>query len=705
MSDDRPLCAGADAELMELIEVLHRTYSRIRDITGEETDAVIHQRSGTAYLMPESQGQLRLTGSLERRHASERAAILDALSTQIALLDAEGYIVAVNEGWRRFGVENGLSDDYVTTGRNYLRICDEAQGRYADRAGEVAAGIRAVISGASNRFTLEYPCHSRQKQRWFTVTVTPLEETAPRGVVVMHVDISKRVQAQQRAEELSKRLERLIDQASVGILLHRNFVPILANRAVARLFGYDDPADIIALGNIGPLFAEDERSRVQDYNVARLKDGTAPELYRVRGNRRDGAKLVLENRAFTINWGDGMAVCAMFTDITDSLETEEYLRQSQRMDAIGQLTGGVAHDFNNILTVILGNAEVLSESLADDRSLQNLADMIARAAERGAELTARLLAFARKQPLDPAPTDVNELIVNLDGMLRRTLGEHIHIELALGPDLQRAMIDRGQLENAILNLCLNARDAMPEGGRLTVETENAFLDAAPDRPHDEISPGEYVLIAISDTGTGMEPDILERAFEPFFTTKDVGKGSGLGLSMVYGFAKQSNGHVKISSGPGTGTSVRLYLPRAMADQASATGTGAACALVEGGNEHILVVEDEQFVRGHVTAMLRGLGYRVTQAATGPKALEFIKQTSDIDLLFTDIVMPGGMTGHDLAETVTQMRPTIKVLFTSGYAEESAIHGCRLAAGWQMLRKPYKRQELAAKVRLALGDTG
>ena len=506
--------------------------------------------------------------------------------------------------------------------------------------------------------------------------------------------------AQTGIEDYRNRLERLIDQARVGILVHLNFVPILANRELARLLAYDSPDEIMALENCAKIFAEDERERIATFNEARLKGEEAPAIYRIKGNRRDGARLVMENRAFTIEWGGQKAVCAMLTDITQQLETEDNLRQSQRMEAIGQLTGGVAHDFNNLLTVILGSAETLVGRLAGNPELKALAEMTANAAERGAELTSRLLAFARRQPLDPKPTDVNGQIHSMDRLLRRTLGEHIEVRIVADHNAWSAMVDAGQLENAILNLCLNARDAMPEGGRLTIETANVDLDAGYAMTQPEVAPGQYVLIAVSDTGIGMDRGTLARVFEPFFTTKEAGKGSGLGLSMVYGFVKQSDGHIRIYSESGQGTTVRLYLPRADA-RAESSPAPAEASVVETGNERILLVEDDELVRTHVGRQLQDLGYSVVDVDSGIEALEILKQDKAFDLLFTDIVMSGGMNGRQLSEEAAKLVPELPVLFMSGYTENAIVHNGRLDPGVQLIAKPFRRRELAARLRAIL----
>jgi nitrogen-specific signal transduction histidine kinase len=383
--------------------------------------------------------------------------------------------------------------------------------------------------------------------------------------------------------------------------------------------------------------------------------------------------------------------------VTERRELEARLRQAQRMEAVGQLTGGIAHDFNNLLTVIMGNAETLVER-ATNPTDRSLAEMTMTAAERGSELTNRLLAFARRQALNPKAIDVDALVAGMDGLLRRTLGEHVEIVRVPRGDLWPAFVDASQLEGALLNLCINARDAMPEGGRLTIETANVALDDTYARNHEEVAPGNYVMIAVSDSGVGMSQGVAARAFEPFFTTKEVGKGTGLGLSMVHGFVKQSGGHVKIYSEEGHGTTVKLYLPRA--SEADEVAEGAASGAIEGGSERVLLVEDDDQVRAHVAAQVAALGYRVVAVATGAEALVALEK-EPFDLLFTDVVIPGGMNGPQLAREVQKRAPVIHVLFTSGYTENAIVHQGRLDPGVHLLNKPYRRSDLALKMRQAL----
>jgi len=377
------------------------------------------------------------------------------------------------------------------------------------------------------------------------------------------------------------------------------------------------------------------------------------------------------------------------------------LRQAQKMEAVGQLSGGVAHDLNNILTVITGTIEILAEAVADRPQLVAIAKMIDEAADRGADLTQRLLAFARKQPLQPREVDVNSLAIEASDLLRPTLGEQVEVQIMLSGDTARALIDPSQLTNAILNLALNARDAMPDGGKLTIETSNVILDDSYAGIHSEVTAGPYVLIAVTDSGHGIPAGILENVFEPFFTTKDVGKGSGLGLSMVYGFVKQSNGHIKICSEAGLGTTVRIYLPQAIGFAQPITDELASTSILEGGDETILVVEDDDLVRTFVVGQIQSLGYRTLAAVNADAALVVINSAQTIDLLFTDMIMPGSMNGRQLSDAALRRRPSLSVLFTSGYTENTVIHYGRLDAGVLLLAKPYRKSDLARMIRAAL----
>jgi PAS domain S-box-containing protein len=399
--------------------------------------------------------------------------------------------------------------------------------------------------------------------------------------------------------------------------------------------------------------------------------------------------------------GDRIALLGIVEDITERKRAAEELRQARKMEALGQLTGGVAHDFNNLLAVILGHTELLQERLgADDKSTQ----AVLRAATRGAELTHRLLAFSRQQPLHPKAVDLDGLIEGMADMLRRTLGETIEIKPASAAGLWKVRADPGQVENALLNLAINARDAMPGGGRLVIEAANASLGDDHDGGRVDVPPGDYVTVAVTDTGTGMPPEVMERVFEPFFTSKAVGEGSGLGLSMVYGFVRQSGGQVTIESELGRGTTVRLYLPRAkeeIAAAAEATRRGQPKAR----GETILVVEDDPEVRALAARQLDGLGYRVLEAEDGLTARAVMDRADRIDLLLSDVVLPGGMSGAEVLEQVRDRDPDVKVLFMSGYSGDAARPRASLDDGAPLLDKPFRRDVLARKVRQILDGGG
>jgi len=386
-------------------------------------------------------------------------------------------------------------------------------------------------------------------------------------------------------------------------------------------------------------------------------------------------------------------------------EAEAKVRQMQKLESIGQLTGGVAHDFNNMLAIVIGSLDMARRRLISDpdRARDNL-DNAMEGAERAAQLTQRLLAFSRQQPLAPKAVDANKLVGGMSELLRRTIGENIRVETVLAGGLWPAFIDGAQLENAVLNLCVNARDAMPDGGRLTIETTCTHLDDAYAAGHNEVTPGQYVMVSVTDTGTGMPPEVIERAFDPFYTTKGVGKGTGLGLSQVYGFVKQSGGHVKIYSEPGVGTTVKLYVPRHFGDAEAVAGEAGPVDLPRAqGDEVILVVEDEERVRHMSVDTLRELGYVVVQASDANQALTVLTIQPRIDLLFTDIVMPD-MNGRVLSDRAREQRPGLKVLYTTGYTRNAIVHNGMLDHDVAFIAKPFTVQQLATKVREVL-DAG
>jgi signal transduction histidine kinase/DNA-binding response OmpR family regulator len=398
--------------------------------------------------------------------------------------------------------------------------------------------------------------------------------------------------------------------------------------------------------------------------------------------------------------GTGFLVAA--ADVTARVRAENTVRQAQKMEAVGHLTGGVAHDFNNLLQIISANLDLaVTDARSDPRVAERLQNAIS-AVERGSRLTSQLLAFARRQALDPRAINLGRLLNGMTELLRRTLGERVEVEAIVAGGLWNTLVDPSQVENAILNLAINARDAMPDGGKLTIEIANAFLDETYAAQHVEVAAGQYVMLAVSDTGSGMSPEIVARVFDPFFTTKPEGKGTGLGLSQVYGFVKQSGGHVKIYSEPGHGTTVKIYLPRTRKAQEGLDPVPTTEAV--GGHETVLVVEDDAGVRAAVVDILSDLGYAVLKAESAEQGLAVIASGAKIDLMFTDVVMPGPINTREFARRAQELRPGMKVLFTSGYTQNAIVHNGRLDEDASLLSKPYRKDELARKLRSLLDGT-
>lgn len=528
---------------------------------------------------------------------------------------------------------------------------------------------------------------------------TVLDTSAPEPLVIQtNNDISHMKKTQEELAEREALLASILATVpDAMIVIDDRGIIASFSAAAEKIFGYE--AGEVIGQNVRILMPSPDREAHDRY----LSNYIATGVRRIIGYGRVVTGLRKDGTTFPIELSVGEAVSngkRVFTgfirDLTSRHRIEAELRQSQKMEAIGQLTGGLAHDFNNLLAVISGNLEMLEERLASDEQRSLLSEARA-AAEDGAKLTAQLLAFGRRQPLNSQPVDVGSLLSGFSGLLRRTLGEAIELQTVVTGRQARALVDGSQLQNALLNLSLNARDAMPGGGRLTIEISQVMLDVDYSQMDPEVRPGRYILVSVKDNGVGMPADVRERAFEPFFTTKGATAGTGLGLSMVYGFVKQSAGHVQLDSERGKGTTVRIFLPAAE-DLAKEPGEGADTrAAVLRGSETILVVEDDARVRRVAVARLSSAGYRVIEAADGREALEQLARHSDIRLVFSDVIMPGGMTGDELVRRVRASSPHIKVLLTSGYSEPG-VAGKELALAGSWLRKPYTAQELGTRVR-------
>jgi signal transduction histidine kinase/ActR/RegA family two-component response regulator len=532
-----------------------------------------------------------------------------------------------------------------------------------------------------------------------------------RSIALMVEELDAHLREREHTADLLREQKMKLDatiasMADAVLVADENGQIILANPAAKTMFGELQSVGSKDWKRRNPIFLPD--------GITLFPTGETPMARAIRGESVDNLEIVL-HRLSTLTTihliangrplhdpsGAPKGAVVVYRDVTEAKETERLLRQAQKMDAIGQLTGGIAHDFNNILTVIIGMIEIVAEEVAEEPQIVALAKTISQAADRGAELTQRLLAFARKQPLRPREVDVNALIVEATSLLRASLGQQIEIESLLDKSALHALVDTSQLTTALLNLAVNARDAMPNGGRLTLETGNVVLDKDSVDAGTDIKSGRYVMIAVTDNGSGIPASIRDKVFEPFFTTKGLGKGTGLGLSMVYGFVKQSGGHIRIDSEEGRGTSIKLFLPQATAQARSSTSPELAA--VKGGRETILVVEDDPLVRKYVTSQLNSLGYRTLEAANGRDALAITDSEAEFELLFTDVIMPGSMNGRELAEEAVKRRPTLKVLFTSGYTENAILSNGCLPSGVLLLPKPYRKPALAHMVRQAVNS--
>jgi PAS domain S-box-containing protein len=527
-----------------------------------------------------------------------------------------------------------------------------------------------------------------------------LEQRAEQRAEQLSASVSKLEESEQRFRML---VEGVTDYAIY--MLDPTGTIVNWNPGARRLKGYE--REEIIGQHFSRFYTEEDRQNRIPHNA--LETAAYTGKYEAEGwhVRKDGSRFwasVMIN-ALRSSAGDLVGFAKITRDLTEKRAAEERLRQSQKMEGIGQLTGGVAHDFNNLLTIIIGNLEALQRTLSDENldvtRLKRSADHAMRGARRAESLTQRLLAFSRQQPLEPTSVDLGRLVSGMSDLLRRTLGEQISVETVLAGGLWRAHADLSQLEVAILNLAVNARDAMPSGGKLTLETANVHLDERYAAQQVEVLTGQYVMLAVTDTGIGMVPEVKAKAFDPFFTTKDVGQGTGLGLSQVYGFVKQSRGHVQIYSEVGEGTTVKIYLPRHRSDATDEEEEAEESVRTTPRgrqNETILIVEDDEDVRTYSSETLLDLGYTVLAARNAPTALQMLERHPEVAVLFTDVGLPGGMNGRQLCEEARRLCPTIKVLFTSGYARNAIVHDGRLDPGVQLLTKPFTQAALGEKLR-------
>jgi PAS domain S-box-containing protein len=625
---------------------------------------------------------------------------VESIRDSVVVADENGVIVVANAAARRLlGVAPGFNS--LTGTRTFACFFADDVTPMPIPASPLA---RALRGENVDDLELAVQPEAPAERAYIVANARPLrdEHGKLRGAVTVLRDITEQRRAHQALVDSEQMAQSIIRTAlDAFVQTDENGVILDWSPQAEALTGWTR-AEAVGV-NVGELvFPEPDRAALRRRIALLLHEaaaGASGMRYEARALHRDGHEFIVEASLTALLRGDGYITNAFVRDITQRRAAEEQLIQAQKMESVGQLTGGIAHDFNNMLTVITGTIEILADGVKDVPHLAKVTQLISEAADRGARLTASLLAFARKQPLQPAEIDVNELIGEAVRFLSPTLGKQIEIETALSADAWPAFVDSSQLTSALVNLAINARDAMPLGGKLTFATSNVTLGVSEAVASGVERAGDYVAIEVRDTGTGMPQSILDRIFDPFFSTKEVGQGTGLGLSMVFGFVKQSGGSVEVRSTEGCGTSFRIYLPKA--DMSALRLPPQDDLPVQGGHETILCVEDDRKIRDYVTIQLESLGYKVIVAANADEALAIVGQGAAFDLLFTDIVMPGSMNGRQLAETVMAGRPSLRVLFTSGYSDGAIPLQGRVGHGIPLLAKPYRRAELARMLRRCL----
>jgi PAS domain S-box-containing protein len=624
----------------------------------------------------------------------------------IFMLDPTGRIVSWNPGAER--IKGYTADEII--GQNFARFYTEE-----DRAAGMPEKVLRTAAETGRFSTEAWRVRKDGSKFWALVVVDPIRrDNRLIGFAKVTRDLTEQRKAQQAVLETERRFRLLVQGVSdyaIYMLSPEGHVTNW-NFGAERIKGYS--ADEIVGEHFSRFYTPEDVEKGLPF--AALEKARSDGRYESEGwrMRKDGTKFWASAVIDAIRDENGALIgfAKITRDLTERRETQlqleqsrEQLFQSQKMEAVGQMTGGLAHDFNNLLTGITGSLELMRTRLAQGRinELERYITAALGAAFRAANLTHRLLAFARRQTLDPKPTDANRLITSMSEFVQRTIGPAITLEIAGGVGLWPVFCDANQLENAILNLCINARDAMPDGGRLTIETTNAWIDETSASQRD-MQPGQYVAVCVTDTGIGMSPEVIARAFDPFFTTKPIGQGTGLGLSMIYGFARQSGGQARIYSEVGSGTTVRLYLPRYRGKAEEETDdTVPMPAPRAGSGETVLIVDDEPSVRMLLSETLEELGYSVIEAADGASGLKLLQSDLRLDLLITDVGLPGGMNGRQMADAARESRPNLKVLFITGYAENAAIGNGHLEPGMHVTTKPFNLDKLAARIKAIIDD--
>ena len=686
MFDEAGVIVGAVNMLVDVTE--HQKIERALQDSNDTLEQRVHERTR------EAEAAFMDSHNSERNFALLVGSIVDYA---VYMLDPQGNVTSWNRGAER--IKGYQAKEIV--GQNFSRFYTEE-----DRAQSLP--VRALATALrEGRYEAEgWRVRKDGSRFWASVVIDPIFDHGDHiGFAKITRDVTERRRNETALIESERQSRGVIDTALDGFAQLDEAGCVLEwNPRAQTMFGWSREE---AMGRrlIDLVVATEDRERFAEYLPPSLRSALSLSGGgQIETVARDGQKLIVELSIGVLVMNDRQRFNVFMRDLTERVLIEAQLRQAQKMEAVGQLTGGIAHDFNNLLQGIIGSLDLIQLRIDAGRSadIGRFIEGALTSANRAAALTHRLLAFSRQQPLDPKPIGANPLIASMEDLLRRTMGERIQLEFELATDLWPTLCDSNQLESALLNLSINARDAMPAGGRLTIRSRNVDVDPAKVGALRDMSSGQYICIDVTDTGTGMPQEVIERAFDPFFTTKPAGQGTGLGLSMVYGFARQSNGHCEIRSKPGLGTTIRLYLPRHSAEiQASPPALAPHSPAGEG--EVVLVVEDEPVVRNIVLEVLHQLGYQALEAASGEAALELLGSGQAIDLLVSDIGLPG-LNGRLLADAAKQLHPEIKVLLMTGYASAAALAGGFLAPGMELITKPFTVQALALRIREMIENT-
>ena len=662
-------------------------------------------------LVSERTEQLRVSEAQARELSRFNQAVLDAISASICVLAEDGTILAVNRAWQDSRAADLPLTGNADVGENYLEVCEAVTGDEAALTWSIVCGLRAVARGELPEFLLEYPCHSPVTQRWFLLRATRFVSEGLVRIATVHLNITERKRAEEALRE-SERMQATLIGNLPGFVYRcandRSWTMEYISQGCREITGYA-PEDFIGSRTLtfNDLVEPDWREPLwHKWQEVLSRQAPFEAEYPIR--TAQGEVRWLWERGCGIFAADGRLLFleGFVTDITERQQAEAergrlqaQLSQAQKMESIGRLAGGVAHDSNNLLTGIMGYVELCRDSLAADHPVRAYLDEITQDAQRSAGVIRQLLAFARKQPIAPRVLDLNDAVTGMLGMLRRLLGEDIDLVWQPGAAVWTVKVDPSQLDQTLANLAVNARDAIGGVGRLTIETRNTTIDQASCAELADATPGDYVMLAVSDNGCGMSKEALKHLFEPFFTTKGVGEGTGLGLATVYGIARQNNGFIGVHSTLGRGTTFRIYLPRCDAVVAATPIVPAAAC--RGGTEMILLVEDEKSIRVTAQLFLEALGYTVLPAVDPEEALHLAAtHVGQIALLITDVIMPG-LSGRDLAQRLTRQQPTLRCLFMSGYTADAIAARGILDQGMHFLAKPFTRDCFARKVREVL----